>query len=433
MEVKDVSREKNVVVREYIFDEEDIKRLEDKATQSLNKRKVLIEGFRPGKVPKEIYKLRLKESFYDIYVASEGIEEVERLLDNEEVELIIPVVISNAQFSPKAGSIVVELHLEPDVNVDLSKIVLRKAKEDETIEGYVEFKKKFILEQNVTLEPKEGPAEIGDQVVVKERVLRDDKEVRSDEEKNYIIFEDDKRDVIQNLIGRKAGDVVEFEKTFKTADGKDLVYKYILEVTQIYKRLVPEFTDEFVKSLGMENVETVTQFEEKAREEGKKIYDQELLESFVEQFLNQLPGATEMDISDKTIHRFAEDTIDGLKEEGKYEQYLSKFESYEKMVEHINETFLETAKRNLALKKLAKEYDIKVGAEDLRAYAERMAPKWGVSPDKIEATYRTNRQFRDDVTIQLLAEKVLKAILDKLTIEEVSFKKEDKSGGEGEE
>ncbi|ODN30342.1 trigger factor [Fervidobacterium thailandense] len=432
MEVKEISREKNVVVREYTFDKEDIKRLEDKATQNLNKRKVLIEGFRPGRVPKEIYKMRLKESFYEIYVASEAIEEVERMLDNEEVELIIPVVISDAKFSSDAGTVTVELHFEPEVSVDLSKIKLRKAKEDETIDGYVEFKKKILLEQNVTLEPKEGPAEVGDQVVVKERVLREDKEVRNEEEKNYIIFEDDKRDVIVNLIGKKAGDVVEFEKTFKTADGRDLVYKYILEITQIYKRLVPEFTDEFVKGLGIENVETVEQFERHAREEGKKIYDEELMDSFVEQFLQQLPEATEMDISEKTLQRFAEDTIEKLKEDGKYEEYLKQFESYEKMVEHINETFLETAKRNLALKKLAKEYDVKIGLEDLRAYAERMAPKWGVSPDKIEATYRTNKNFRDDVTVQILTEKILKTILDKITIEEVSFKKENDNGGEGE-
>jgi hypothetical protein len=90
MEISEVTRDKNVVVREYIFDTNDVKRLENKTVDELNRKKYQIEGFRPGRVPKEAYKLRLRDDFYNIYVLDEAIEEVDAKLDEEKPNLVIP-------------------------------------------------------------------------------------------------------------------------------------------------------------------------------------------------------------------------------------------------------------------------------------------------------------------------------------------------------
>ncbi|WP_409976133.1 hypothetical protein [Fervidobacterium ngatamarikiense] len=82
-----------------------------------------------------------------------------------------------------------------------------------------------------------------------------------------------------------------------------MVYKYILEVEEVYKRILPEFTDEFVKSLAIENVETTEQLKEKFRTEGKEIYDRELAESYRAQIIAQIPEITEIEISEKTIRK----------------------------------------------------------------------------------------------------------------------------------
>ena len=87
MEINEVSRDKNVVVREYILDANDVKRLENKTVDELNKKKYLIEGFRPGRVPKEAYKLRLRDDFYNIYVLDEAIEEVDAKLHTIMVDI----------------------------------------------------------------------------------------------------------------------------------------------------------------------------------------------------------------------------------------------------------------------------------------------------------------------------------------------------------
>jgi trigger factor len=189
MEVKEVSKDKNMIVREYLFDKNDIAKLEDKAVAELNRKNYHIEGFRPGRVPKEVYKLRLKDAFYEIYVANEAIKEVENGLDKEELQLLLPPVIADAKFSAENGKVVVELHTEPEVKFEPTNLKLGKAKEEEVLDGYVDMRVKYIIEENAILEPKDGQAEEGDLVKVKETVMLGEKKTQRCRRKRIRSFE----------------------------------------------------------------------------------------------------------------------------------------------------------------------------------------------------------------------------------------------------
>lgn len=424
MEVKEVSKDKNMIIREYLFDKNDIAKLEDKAVAELNRKNYHIEGFRPGRVPKEVYKLRLKDAFYEIYVANEAIKEVENGLDKEELQLLLPPVISDAKFSAENGKVVVELHTEPEVKFEPTKLKLRKAKEEEVLDGYVDMRVKYIIEENAILEPKDGQAEEGDLVKVKETVMLGEKKLRDAEEREYVLSKDDEREVVKQLFGRKKGDVVEFERTFEKGDDK-IVYKYILEVEEVYKRILPEFTDEFVKSLAIENVETTEQLKEKFRTEGKEIYDRELAESYRAQIIAQIPEITEIEISEKTIERAVENIIDNLKEDGKYESYVQNYGSEEKLIEELRNYYLNMIKKDLVVKKIAEENNIKVDTEDIKTYAERVSVEWGVSPDRAEAIIKSRQDIRNEVVMEIVESKVAKILAEKAQIEEVSFKEQE--------
>lgn len=424
MEVKEVSKDKNMIIREYLFDKNDIAKLEDKAVAELNRKNYHIEGFRPGRVPKEVYKLRLKDAFYEIYVANEAIKEIENRLDKEELQLLLPPVIADAKFSAENGKVVVELHTEPEVKFEPTKLKLRKAKEEEVLDGYVDMRVKYIIEENAILEPKDGQAEEGDLVKVKETVMLGEKKLRDAEEREYVLSKDDEREVVKQLFGRKKGDVVEFERTFEKGDDK-IVYKYILEVEEVYKRILPEFTDEFVKSLAIENVETTEQLKEKFRTEGKEIYDRELAESYRAQIIAQIPEITEIEISEKTIERAVENIIDNLKEDGKYESYVQNYGSEEKLIEELRNYYLNMIKKDLVVKKIAEENNIKVDTEDIKTYAERVSVEWGVSPDRAEAIIKSRQDVRNEVVMEIVESKVAKILAEKAQIEEVSFKEQE--------
>jgi len=429
MEIKEITHDKNVIIREFIFDSTDIKRLEDKTVNELNKRKFHIEGFRVGKVPKEVYKARLKEAFYEIYVADEAIKEVDKKLDEENQQLLLPPVIADAKFNAENGKVTVELHFEPEISFDPTKIKVRKAKEEEVLDGYVDMRVKYIVEENAILEPKEGEAKEGDMVKVKETVLLGEKKLRDGEEREYVLLKDDERDVVKQLYGKKKGDIVEFEKTFEK-DNDKIVYNYILEVEEVYNRILPEFNDEFVKSLAVENIETVEQLKDKFRTEGKEIYDRELGDSYRAQIIDQIPQATELNISEKTIERAVENIIDNLKEDGKYDSYVQNYGSEEKLIEELKNYYLNLIKKDLVVKKIAEENNIKVENEDIKAYAERASIEWGVSPDRAEAIIKGRQDIRNEVIMEIVESKVAKILTEKVEVEEVSFKKEQEAEGE---
>ncbi|MCX7654043.1 MAG: trigger factor [Fervidobacterium sp.] len=424
MEVRELNKDKNVIEKEYIFNINDIKRLEDKAVDSLNKRGYQIEGFRVGKVPKEIYKLRLKDTFYSIYVADEAIKEVENSLDKEELRIIIPPVIADAKFDENGGKILVELHLEPEVKIDTSQLKLRKAKEEEVLDGYIDLRIKHIVDEHAVLEPKESEAQEGDLVKVKETVLFGEKKLRDAEEKEYILLKDDERDVVKQLYGKRKGEIVEFDKVFEKSEGEKIVYKYVLEVDSVFKRILPEFNDEFVKTLDIEEVETVEQLKDKFRKEGKEIYERELNDSYKLQIIDQLSTITEIEISEKTIQRAIENIIEDLKEKGKYEEYVKSYGSEEKVIEELKNYYLSTLKKDLAVKKLSEENDVKVTSEDIKEFATKVSVEWGVSPDRAEAIIKQRKELRNEVIMEIVESKVAKILQEKAQVEEVSIKKE---------
>ncbi|WP_231882392.1 hypothetical protein [Fervidobacterium ngatamarikiense] len=62
---------------------------------------------------------------------------------------------------------------------------------------------KYIIEENAILEPKDGQAEEGDLVKVKETVMLGEKKLRDAEEREYVLSKDDEREVVKQLFGRK--------------------------------------------------------------------------------------------------------------------------------------------------------------------------------------------------------------------------------------
>lgn len=422
MEVKEISSDKNVIVKEFIFNENDIKKLEDKATNSLNKRGYHIEGFRVGRVPRDIYKMKIKDAFYSIYVADEAIREVEFELDKENLKVVIPFVILEAKFDEKGGSVIVEIHLEPEVKIDPARLKLRKAKEDEVLDNYIDMRMKYIVDEHAILQPKDSESAEGDLVKVKETVILEEKKIRDAEERDYVLLKNDERDTVKKLYGKKKGDVVEFEKTFEKSKDEKLVYKYILEIEGVFERILPELNDEFIKSLDIEEVQTVEQLKGKLRSEGKEIYDKELGESYKVQIINQLPNIVELELSEKTIERAVENILENLKKEGKYDSYVQNYESEEKLREELNVYYLNLLKKDLAVKKIAEENNIKVTDDDIKEFAAKVSVEWGVSPDRAEAIIKQRKDLRNEVVMEIVESKVANILQKSAQTEEVSLK-----------
>ncbi len=409
MEKRELERDKNYVLVEYAFDEDEIKKAEERAVRRLN-RIVEVPGFRKGRVPKGVLKMRLGKDF-DYYV----LEELEReifQMERRENLLLKPLIVDEKLEDGKA-IVRIEYHHEPDVELpNPEDAVLRIAKKEPVLEKYVDKRLRDLREEHALVEPKDEPAQVGDLVRVRMKVTTKDGKVLRDEEYEYVLVEGDKRPFVQELIGKKAGDVVEFDREY---EGK--TFHYEIEVLQVYSRTLMELDDEFARTVSGE-FDTLEKLKSALMEEGEKIYEVERKNALRNQALAWLAENSELIISEKTIERLVESAIEKIKEDGKYEEYLEKFESEENLRDTLKSHYIEDLKGEYSVKGYAKKNDIQVGEEEVMEEAEALSQLWGISPQRAKALVKNDPELRYEIEWTLLKNKVADDIISKAKIEE---------------
>ncbi|KAF2959826.1 MULTISPECIES: trigger factor [unclassified Thermotoga] len=415
MEVKELERDRNRVVLEYVFEAEEIAQAEDKAVRYLNQR-VEIPGFRKGRIPKNALKMKLGEDFQE-YTLDFLMDLIPDTLKDR--KLILSPIVTERELKDGTARVVVEVHEEPEVKIgDISKIEVEKVDEEKVLEKYVERRIEDLRESHALLEPKEGHAEAGDLVRVNMEVYNEEGKKLTSREYEYVISEDEDRPFVKDLVEKKKGDIVEIEREY---EGKK--YTYRLEVMEVYKRTLPEIGDEFAKSVNNE-FETLEQLKESLKKEGKEIYDVEMKESMREQLLEKLPEVVEIEISDRTLEILANEAVNRLKKEGRYEQIVNSYESEEKFREELKKRILDDMKRDRVIEVLAQEKGISVSDEELEKEAEELAPFWGISPERAKSLVKARQDLREELRWAILKRKVLDLLLQEVKVKVVEPKGE---------
>jgi len=410
MTTKELERDKNLRVIEYTFDEDEVRKVEDEVTKYLNQR-TEIPGFRKGRVPKHILKTRLGDIFEE-YILDFLTDKVSESIERE--RLITLPVVKERQLIGGSARIVVELHEEPSVKLgDLSKIEVQKVDEEKVLERYVEKRLEDLREKHALLEPKEGPAEIGDLVRVKVDISNEEGKVLTSREYEYVLKEGEDRPFVKDLLGKKKGDVVEVEREF---EGKR--YKYVMEVKEVYRRSLLEISDELARVVGNE-FETLEQLKEALREEGKNIYDVEMKVNMREQLSEKLPDFVEIEISNRTLSLLVEEAIRRMKRDGRYDQLLESYGDEEKMRKDLEKAIIRDIKFERAVEEFAKEKGITVTEEELEKEAEEIAPFWGVSVERAKSIVKSRRDVKEDLEWAVLKRKVLDTMLELVTVKVV--------------
>lgn len=440
MEIKEIGVEKNIVTKEFIFDRKEIEIAEKRLANELN-RKYTVEGFRKGKVPLSVFKMRFGKDFYNVFVYEKLVDMIYDSIKNEPNLLLIPEIVKK-EISSDEAKITVNLHKKPVANVDFSKIKVRVANKEQVLDNYIDLRLKSLQEEHAVLEPKDGSAEYNDLVRVKVTVIHNEnqKVLLDGNEDEFVLYEDDERPIVKNLIGHKKGEVVEFDRNFENqgTENNTPSYHYRIEILEVYKRNLPEITDDFVKTTLAElHLETVEELKNKFKDEGEKIYEKEIKSSIREQILSVLPQATDLFISEKTVDYAVRLIIANMKEENKYEDFVKKYESKEKAIESLKEYYINDLKKETAIEKIAKENNIerKISEQELEEYAELLAPYWGISVERAKVLVKEKPEVRSEVEEMIFVDKVLDKISEfvEKEIVDVNGNKEGEESEEGKE
>ncbi|RKX48521.1 MAG: trigger factor [Thermotogae bacterium] len=414
MEKKTVNQEFNVEVLELVFTPDEVKRAENEAVKYVNAN-YSIRGFRKGKAPKGIVMSYLGENFDEIVFDELG-KAVEEELKKEEQLFIPAIVVERKRNEDDSVTFVVELHREPEAVIkDYKGMEFSIPKREDVLVNYVENKLEELRNENAIFEPKDGPAEIGDVVEIEYTIVKDGKVIANKKTQEIHIVEEDDRPIVKNIIGKKKGDVVEFERTFEDSDN---VYNYTVEVKEVFKRILMEIDDEFAKSVASE-VETLEELKKKIEEEGIEAFDNWKKDFLRQQAFDKIADLVDVKISDKTIDYFVLKSIENLIKEKKYDNYLKQAGSEENLRDQIKESIINELKRDRFIAEIAKENNIEVTEEEVLKNAEELAPYWGISVERATEIIKSREDLREDIAANLRKNKVLDLVIASATFKEI--------------
>jgi trigger factor len=419
-----ISEDKNLKKFLVKFEENEYKKAEKDVVKEVNKN-YKFPGFRKGKAPVGIIKMKLGEN-YDNWVNDILLEDAMQEIQKNEKTLFPPKVDSTAN---DEGNYEVEItvHTYPEVkNTDFENITVEIPKSESIIEKFVDDKLNELLEQNAILEPKEGKAEYDDFVRVKYTVKNQDgKILQENKENEYTLREDDNRPIVTKVVGKSKGDVIEYDKEFE-----DKKYYYTVTLEDIYSRKMPELTEEFVKELDSD-AKSLEELKDKFRAEGKDQYETWNKDFIRNYIIGELPDHTEIEISDQTIEEYYENYLAQLKKEEKYEEELKKNDNdKEKLKENVKESSLRWIKELVVVDQLAKEHNIEVSDEEITNAIKNISQMWQMPYERTREAIYSNQKLLNDVVWDTLKNKVVDTIKDKVKVEEVDAEKFEKKNEE---
>ena len=364
-----------------------------------NNKKAKIDGFRPGKAPKDVFikKYGIESLFMDaadeaIYVAYDKvISENKDLLD----KLVARPDINIESIDEKKIVLKFVLTMRPEVKLGkYTDLGVKKAKataSKKEIEESIDNMRNRYAEDVI----KEGKIASGDIAVINFEGFVDGKPFEGGKGENYSLkigsgtfipgFED-------QLIGLKALDEKDVKVTFpedyhaEDLKGKDAVFK--VKVIEVKEVNVPELDKDFFEDLGMEGITNKEELEKMLKEniiarkemENENKYLDELLEAAAKNIKVDIPDV----MVNEELDRMIKDYSDHLKMQGiSLEQFYQFTNSDESALK--NQMREEANKRivyRLMLEEIAKKEKIEISDDEAKKEAKVLAEKYGVSEEE---------------------------------------------------
>ena len=302
-------------------DKDFVNRSFDKAYSSVNSR-VLIDGFRKGKAPRNIIK---KHHFQ--YVLEEALNDIiYRSIDESSKSLELPSIFDFELKSPnnifdlfkenEDFSFTIAAHTYPSVTVEKYKDMEIKAKEYFWDETSVDAELDSLRSRESKYEVMETPVEKQDFVKLEYCYFLLDKE--SHERKEVSVVIGDEKETLneyhENLIGLKTNDDVEIETAipidYEDPELRGRAGKIYIKVLEIKRIVKPELNDEFAKKYEFDSLEL---FKENIRNQLVKFCEKKTEDYSVELLFDEIAKYSDFKISDKIVEEETNQRFERLK------------------------------------------------------------------------------------------------------------------------
>ncbi len=399
------------------LDAKDLKTASDKAIEKLAK-EVRVEGFRKGKVPKEVAKKFIPENDLNAETADIAVRTtvIAAFAENEKSPLVVPNVNVTKYVPGEMMEYTATADIIPDIKLgDYKKLGVKKepvkilAKD---IQGVLDNIAKSFAEKKAV----KRAAKLTDEVIIDFVGKRDGVAFPGGSAKDFHLvlgsmslipgFED-------GIVGHESGDKFELKLTFPKDYGmKDLAgVKTVFEVLlkQVNEVKTPEINDELAKKVGpfkdlaalKDDIKKNLTLQTEQRE-GEK-YKDALIKALVAK--SKIP-APEILISDQ-MRMIKDDITRNATSQGiTFEEYLKRAgETEEKWEKEARKIAEERVKASLALQTIAVEQKITVSDELVAAKIAELRDVYQKSPEALKSLKDPNVKM--DIKNRMIVEKTI--------------------------
>lgn len=377
-------------------------------------KKVKIDGFRPGKAPRNIYEQKYgKQSIVVEAVDSCMNEAYVKALKEFKGEPIMQPTVGIEKADETGVTYVFTFTTKPEIkinkytNLGVKKDSVKVTKKD--VDAEIEKMRKEYADLTV----KDGKAENGDTVIIDFEGFDGDKAFEGGKAENYALelgsnsfipgFE-------EALVGVKKGDKKDVNVTFpkdyhaEELKGKPVVFKVL--VHEVKTKVYPELDEDFFLDLGLEEVKTKEDLEKKVKETMTEQKEYEAENKYVDELFEALLKETSVEVPHELIHeeldRMVEQYAERLKMQGITLEQFYKFtnSSEEALKAQMHEEAEKRVKLRFAIDEIIELEKIDATDEEANHDAEEKAKKHGMDKDEYIKAFGGLEMLKYDIKVQ---------------------------------
>ena len=346
-----------------------------------------VDGFRKGKVPRDIYEKNFgKQSLW--FDAAESLVQTAFKKAMDESKLIpavqpeVNITDMNDDFIEYSFKIITT----PQVNVKKYKGLNVKPEKVEVTDEEVNHELGHLLERYTELVVKDGKVENGDIAIIDFEGFKDGVAFDGGKGENYSLeigsntfipgFE-------EQVIGMKAGDEKELNLTFprdyasSELAGAKVIFK--VKVNEVKQKQKRELDEDFFEDLGMEGIDSEEKLREELKNSIKAEKEMDAENRYVNTLLEEVSKNVDVDIPEEMVNeeieRLMEQFEERLKMQGvSLEMYYAFTKSSENdLKSHLEKEAYANVLYRLMLDEITKLENIEVSLEEAEKEAEGMA------------------------------------------------------------
>ncbi|MBF0714349.1 trigger factor [Gemella sp. GH3] len=412
--VEILNKEDGKVVISFSSSKEEFNKALDLAFKKIVKR-VNAPGFRKGKLPRNVFnKMYGEESLYQDAIDSLLPTAYQKAIEESELNpLALPEI--DVKSIDKDAGVVFEATVTVRPNVELGEYKNLDITKEEVVvsDEDVDVRIDQILSRQAEWTIKETESKKGDIVVIDFKGYVDGVAFDGGEANGYELelgsnsfipgFED-------QLVGKQADTDVEvnvtFPENYQVADlaGKDA--KFEVKIHDIKEKVLPEFTDEFVKDLTKEAVSTVADYKVTLKEEmtkekedlAEKTYTDAIVVKAVENATINVPAK----LVDQEVDQMYSNLKANLERQGLsidlYEQFTGKTE--ENLKEEMRQDAEKKIKTSFTLDEIAVVEKIEATEEDINKELNNLAETYSMSVEDVKKNIGSSFDIKSEIVIK---------------------------------